>query len=71
MTTLDTGYLSADPEFALKLATGKIDIESLKNNEAFKSQEDEALDQISRRQSNWSNINVIFISAFYSAFLMR
>ena len=48
----EMGYLSADPVFALKLATGKIDIESLKNNEAFKSQEDEATDQISRRPSN-------------------
>ena len=47
LTTLDTGYLSANLGFALEIATGKIDIESLKNNEAFKSQEDEATDQIS------------------------
>ena len=43
----DMGYLSANLGFALEIATGKIDIESLKNNEAFKSQEDEATDQIS------------------------
>ena len=43
----DMGYLSANLEFALEIATGKIDIESLKNNEAFKSQEDEVTDQIS------------------------
>lgn len=43
----DMGYLSANLGFALEIATGKIDIESLKNDEAFKPQEDEVTDQIS------------------------